>query len=863
MALSPMMQQYFSIKDKYKDSILFFRLGDFYEMFFDDALIVSKALELTLTGRDCGLDERAPMCGIPYHASETYIAKLIEQGFKVAICEQTTLPDKSKGIVERDVIRVVTPGTVMESSMLEEDKNNYLACIYLGDTNASVAWIDITTGEFKYSFLEPPLNSKINDIISRISPSEIICNGRMLEKSIELSIVKYGSVCPFSGFSDLAFEYDSALELVKNQLIKNKIDNITKNKENVCVLGALLEYLQLTQKRVLNHINETSKDENDKYMILDSCASKTLEITESLATGHKKGSLLHLINKTSTSMGARKLRSYLDKPLLNIKTINERQEAVEEFLNDIIRDKFINLLKNVADIDRLVGRLSYGNLTPRDCISLATSLNITQELKALLQNSCKASIFDVFNNDIKDLTNISNFIFSAIIENPPVNYKDGGMIKKGYDNELDKYLNIKNDVKSVLAKLEADEKEETGIKNLKIAYNRVFGYYIEVSKSQVGLVPYRYERKQTLTTGERYITSELKELEREILTAEESTLSREILLYCDILEELKKHIDDIKKASNAISSIDCLISFAIIAKSNNFTRPIMNDKIDKLKLLEARHPVVESLLKNENFVPNDTLLDKQDNKIMLITGPNMAGKSVYMRQVAIITILAHIGSFVPAKYAEVPLIDRVFTRVGASDDLSTNRSTFMVEMSEVSYILENITDNSLVLLDEIGRGTSTYDGLSIAWSIMEYLSENSKAKVLFSTHYHELTELEASLKGVKNYKLTIKEVNNTIIFLRKLLRGSANRSFGIEVAAMAGLPNNVITKAKEILKKLESADIARQSKMATSHQLSMYSNNDSTKEITDILKDINIDEVSPRTALDMLSDLKEKAEKNG
>lgn len=860
MSMSPMMIQYLKIKEQNKDALLFFRLGDFYEMFFEDALTASKELELTLTGRDCGMDERAPMCGVPYHAVESYIAKLIEKGFKVAICEQMTLPGETKGIVERDIVRVVTPGTVIESSMLNEEKNNYLASVCYDDGKVGVSWVDITTGEFNHMLIEESISMKLNDLLSRIQPSEIICNEQMLGMSVELSIVKYGNVCKFSLYNDWAYDFDTAEEALSNQLGKDGI-KILQNK-SLCIrsAGALVQYVKDTQKRALSHITAVNVENLQEYMILDYNARRTLELTENVADNKKKGSLLWVLDKTSTNMGARMLRKWIEQPSINACEINRRLNGVEELkTNLILRDSIKAILSSVKDIERLTGRLSYGNINPRDCLALAQSLaslpNLTNELK-----KCRSPILADTLNNIQNFDSLVELVLKAIVEQPPIVIRDGGMIADNFDNELDEYKNISKNSKEILAELERAEKEETGIKNLKIGFNRIFGYYIEVLKSQVDLVPYRYIRKQTIANGERYITEELKDIESKILHSEERATVREIEIYNSIVREMFKFISPILSTAHSIAILDCLVSNAIVSSEMNYVKPVINDEIKHIKILEGRHSVVEKLIKGEEYVPNDTFLDSDKNKTMIITGPNMAGKSVYMRQVAVIVILAHMGCFVPAKSAEIALTDRIFTRVGASDDLSTGRSTFMVEMTEVSYILENATNNSLILLDEIGRGTSTYDGLSIAWAIIEYISENLTAKTLFSTHYHELTELEDVLPGLKNYKLTIREYNNTIIFLRKIMRGSANKSFGIEVASLAGLPNIVVVRAKELLGKLENADIGRQAKMATNQQISIF-NSSISNEILSILKDLDVDNISPRQAQDILIDLIEKSKK--
>lgn len=859
MALAPMMSQYLQIKEQYKDCLLLFRLGDFYECFFDDAQVVSRELDLVLTGRDCGLEERAPMCGVPFHAADNYIAKLIEKGHKVAICEQMTPP--GKGIIEREVVRVITPGTLIDSVMLDESSNNFLASVALVDNEIGIAWTDISTGEFNHASIEAKVNVRVNEILARISPAEIICNEAMLAESVKLSIVKYGSVCPFTLYNEVAYDYDNASKAIIEKFGKENFREINKNKACVCAVGALLKYLDETQKRRLINITNSVREESTGSMTIDAAARRTLELVESASSGKKRGSLLWLIDRTCTKMGARKLKSRLEIPSFDEKVINERLDGVQELYDNVtLRAEAEDLLSKINDVERICGRLSYGNISPKDCYALGDSLINYPILKNILSR-LECPVFGKINAKIADLSDLGKLLKSAINSKAPALIRDGGVIADNYNAQLDDYRNYASNAKTIIAEMEREEREETGIKNLKITSNKVFGYYIEVPKGQTSLVPYRYVRKQTTLNSERYITEELKEIENKVFTAGDMAIKLEIQLFNDLLEKVKEFFGELSESAKAIAEFDCLLSNANVAREYNFTKPVINSKIDHINIVDGRHPVVEKLLKNETFVPNDTYIDDENN-IMLITGPNMAGKSVYMKQVAIIVILAHIGSFVPAKTAEIPLIDKVFTRVGASDDLGSGRSTFMVEMSEVAYILDNITDNSLVLLDEIGRGTSTYDGLSIAWSIIEYISSNYKAKTLFSTHYHELTELEGIIKGVKNYKLTLKELGGNIVFLRKLMRGSANKSFGIEVAGLSGLPDFVIKRAKELLSSLEKADILNNKNIYADRQLSLFNNLGNNAEIFTILNEIDLDGISPRHALDILTDLKEKAEKN-
>ena len=854
-----MMQQYLEVKDKYKDALIFYRLGDFYEMFFDDAVVASKELELTLTGRDCGLNERAPMCGVPYHAVETYIARLLAKGHKVVICEQMTKPGDQKGLVVRQVVREVTPGTRIDSAMLEGDKNNFLMSVYLSDEGkAGVSWTDISTGEFRNMSVDAQLNLKLNELLSRISPSEIICNSTMKARSKSLSLVKYGDICEFSQYDDRAFIYDLAYEKV-NSALKNA-ESFEGKAECICSAGALLDYIEKTQRRTLKHIRNGEFDDDGSFMIIDANARRTLELTAS-SSGKSSGSLLKLIDKTSTSMGARMLKKWLEKPSLDTTEINKRLDAVAVINKDIVlRDEIMSSMREIYDLERIAGRASYGNISPKDCVQLGSSLTALADTVAKLRKIDDPLILSKVNG-IASFDYLEKLLLSAIEENPSAVVREGGVIRDGFDPQLDEFRQIKLNAHAVLDKLECKEKTETGIKNLKIAYNRNFGYYIEVPKSQINLVPYSYVRRQTTVNAERYTSEELKDIESKILNAEDNAKEREAAIFEKIISEIVRFLNDLLSSARLTAYIDCLFSAAATATQYGFVRPVINEAGDEIKITDGRHPMVEEALKGEQFVPNDTFLDGGENRTMLITGPNMAGKSVYMRQVAIIVILAHMGCFVPARKAEICLVDRIFTRVGASDDLSTGRSTFMVEMTEVADILQNATDKSLLLLDEIGRGTATYDGLSIAWAIIDYLSVSLKTKTLFSTHYHELTELEGRYEGIKNYKMTVRELAGSIVFVRKLLRGSANRSFGIEVASLAGIPQNIIVKAKEILKKLEKSDIVGRQKERddANYQMSIFTSSSGT-EIVKILKELDVDSVSPRAALDILCDLKEKAE---
>ena len=865
MGLTPMMTHYLSMKQKYSDCILFYRLGDFYEMFFEDAELCARELELTLTGKDCGLEKRAPMCGLPHHASMTYISRLIEKGYKVAICEQLTEPKKGVKIVERDVVRVITPGTVIDSSMLEETNNNYICSIYKEKNNIGIATIDISTGKFIVTeFIEDNVISKTNDYLVSFKPREVIVNTEMKSFYDMLPgvISQYLPVC--SIYEDDNFNYEESLQNLKNQLNVDTLKNYSINNRQfaICSSGALLKYIFETQKRHLTHINSVEFYNRLDYMQIDANTRRNLELTETMKDRKKKGSLFWVLNKTKTSMGARLLKTYIEQPLFNDKVINARLQSVEELIkNLVIREKLGDILYKVYDLERLCGRISYNNLVNSDCIMLKNTLSMLPELREIL-TTFKSTNLNKIKDNLFDFNSIVELLENSIVDknNLDKHNKDTDIIKYGFNKDLDEFIDISKSGKIWLSQLEAKEKEATGIKNLKIAYNRVFGYYIEVSKAQTPLVPYYFIRKQTLTTGERYITDELKEIEDKILNADSMKEILEKKIFTEIREKLLAELEKFKKCALALSELDVLLSFATVAMENNYCKPIIDKNIENIEIIDGRHPVIELINKSEEFIPNDTILDKKDNKTMIITGPNMAGKSTYMRQVALITLMAHIGSFVPAKSCKISLTDKIFTRIGASDDLSMGQSTFMVEMSEVSNILKNATNNSLIILDEIGRGTSTFDGLSIAWSVIEYISKNLTAKTLFSTHYHELTELEGLLDGVKNYKISVKEFNNSIIFLRKIVRGGASRSFGIEVASLAGLPEDVLKRARDILHILEEKDLSKDnSKIANideNYAQKTNQNNKNIKNILAVLNDLNIDNLTPLNAFDILIQLK-------
>ncbi len=861
MGLSPMMKQYKQIKNRYPNTILMFRLGDFYEMFFDDAVTASRELDLTLTGRNCGLDERAPMCGVPHHAVQTYITRLIKKGYKVAICDQLQDPKEVKGMVDRGVTRIISGGTVTDHESIDDATNNYLMSLYLDETGVGAVWTDITTAETYNQFVPCPYKVKLNDLLLRVKPAEIICNSKMLAESIELSAVKFGSVCAMSQYDDDKYDYDTAKNTLSAVLDPAALKNLCKTPCCVCAEGALIEYVRFMQFRSDVNIGASENYESDSYMDIDANTAKTLELVESQS--RKRGTtLFDVLNKTRTPMGSRLLHKWILRPLLDIKAINTRLDGVEALFSDsIARESLRTALADVKDIVRISSALALGEIKQKDVAAIYSSLCALPSIKSTL-NELDCAVLKDINGDLDELSDVASLIERAIAlvssqaENKDKN-SDTYIIGQGYDEALDEYRRLVRDSRSILAQMESSEKEKTGIKYLKISYNRLFGYYIEVPRQYDSAVPSHYHRRQTVANAERYITDELKELEFKILNAAELAEKRERELYLEVLQTLRSHCGDLNRIGKAVAELDCIVSLAAVAKQNGYNRPTISTQ-SEITITEGRHPVAEVLPSDEIFVPNNTTLDNGDAKIMLITGPNMAGKSLYMRQVALITVLAHMGSFVPAKSASIGRVDKVFTRVGASDDISTGRSTFMVEMSEVSGILENITDNSLVLLDEIGRGTATYDGLSIAWAVIDYLSKRSKAKVLFSTHYHELTELEGELSGLKNYKFTAKEQDGGIKFMRKIMRGSANKSFGIEVAALAGLPQDVIDNAKSILSKLLNADIAK--KANDTRQISIFDNVTKYDEVITILKELDLDNVTPRAALDILSDLKEKTE---
>ena len=864
---SPMMQHYLDMKEKYKDCILFYRLGDFYEMFFDDAINVSKELELTLTGKECGQEERAPMCGVPYHAADTYIARLISKGYKVAICEQLEDPKLAKGMVKRDVIRVVTPGTVIEANLLEDKKNNYIMSVYKSGIYYGLTACDVTTGDLRTTEIKETNNfTALLDEISKYSPAELVVNPMMYDCSEEIAKIRERFDVYITRLEEKEFTNNYEALSVKYKIVDDEekpVEDLSKYMLSVGATNALFTYLLDTQKNNLDHINKIVLYSVTKYMSLDINARRNLEITEKLRDKTKKGTLLWVLDKTATAMGGRLLRRWLNNPLINVEKINKRLDAVAELKDNIIlRGEISDNLKKVYDIERLAGKISYGSANGRDLISLKSSAKQLPEIKKILSQA-KSSMLSELYSELDTLDDVYDIIDKTIVDEPPISVKEGGLIKLGYDEEIDKLKTATTDGKNWIINLEAEEREKTGIKGLKVGFNKVFGYYIEVTKSNISLVPDRYIRKQTLTGGERYITEELKNLENQILGAEEKVVNLEYNVFVEVRDKIEAQIERVQKSAGIIATLDCLCSLATIAEDQNYVRPEV-DNSGVLDIKDGRHPVIEKILPSGSFVQNDTYLDKAENRLAIITGPNMAGKSTYMRQVALITLMAQIGSFVPASYARIGVVDKIFTRVGASDDLSMGQSTFMVEMMEVAQILKEATANSLVILDEIGRGTSTYDGLSIAWAVAEYISDREKcgAKTLFATHYHELTELENKLEGVKNYSIAVKEKGEDIIFLRKIVKGGTDESYGVHVAKLAGVPQTVTKRANEILKSIERKNVLNNKKMEKQEkgvadgQLTMF--NYKLAEIAHELDKVDVNELTPIDALNTLVKIKEK-----
>ena len=862
--LSPMMQQYMNIKNQHKDTILFFRLGDFYEMFFDDAILASRELEITLTGKECGLEERAPMCGVPFHAVDSYVSKLIEKGYKVAICEQLEDPKLTKGMVKRDVIRIVTPGTVIESNMLDEKKNNYIMSIFKNGLYYGIAICDISTGDFYATKIAESNNfSVLLDELAKYNPAELVTNSNLFNSSEEITEIKKRFKVYIDNFNDENFKYDEhkLLEKYKITIDEELVESLDNYSLEASAINALLSYLTQTQKINLEHINHIKIYKLQKYMSLDITARRNLEIIERLHDRSKKGTLLWVLDKTATSMGGRMIRKWIGEPLLDINEITLRQDAVAVLKDDtILRGELEQNLKRVYDIERLVGKIAYGNCNGRELNSLKYSLKQMPQIKELIKNS-SSKLIQKLESSLDVCEDITNLIDSAIVDDPPIGVKDGGIIKLGYNKDVDEYKRASTEGKQWLLELEQREREKTGIKNLRIGFNKVFGYYLEVTKSNINMVPNTYIRKQTLTNGERFITEELNELESKILGAEEKLVTLEYELFVEIRNHLSKNIKRLQNVANIVATLDVLASLAIVAEDMNYVKPII-DNSGEIDIKDGRHPVIEKMIDSGSFVANDTYLNKDTDRLSIITGPNMAGKSTYMRQVALITLLAQIGSFVPASYARIGIVDKIFTRVGASDDLSMGQSTFMVEMMEVAAILKDATPNSLIILDEIGRGTSTYDGLSIAWAVAEHISDKTKcgAKTLFATHYHELTELENKIEGIKNYSIAVKEKGEDIIFLRKIIKGGTDESYGIHVAKLAGVPQAVVKRANEILRSLERKNMLgkkkEENKKQTDGQLNFY--NYKLAEIAHELDKINLNELTPIDALNTLVKIKEK-----
>ena len=865
-----MMQHYIDTKEQYKDCILLYRLGDFYEMFFDDATLASRELEITLTGRDCGLDERAPMCGVPFHAVEGYISRLISKGHKVAICEQMEDPALAKGIVRREVIRVVTPGTITETSMLDEKKNNYLVSIYAKGHMYGFAAVDVSTGDFSTTRITwGNTLGKLLDETAKYSPAEIITNKAFHASTEAMAQVKKRFNSYISSLDDQYFDDGFCQDILHQRMGDGMLPGeMAELSINAC--GSLLYYLEQTQKASLEHIRQITPYKLEEFMMLDIATRRNLELTETMREKARKGTLLWVLDKTMTSMGARTLRRWVEQPLLNTGDINERLDAVEE-LNDkfMVRVELRELLKRVYDIERLISKVVLGNANCRDMIALKNSLEQVPYIKEIL-NSCRSEMVSENNGLMEAMGDITDLIERSIIDDPPISVKDGGIIKPGFNEEVDRLRDATTNGKQWIASLEAAEREKTGIKNLKIGFNKVFGYYLEVTKSYFELVPREYIRKQTLANCERFVTQELKEMEETILGAENRITELEYQLFTDIRDTVAAEVGRIKRTAHCIAELDVLCSLAEVADREKYCKPEVNNE-GLIRIEGGRHPVVEKMLDSCAFVPNDTVLDMDENRLSIITGPNMAGKSTYMRQVALIVFLAQLGSFVPAESAVIGVADRIFTRVGASDDLAAGQSTFMVEMSEVAGILENATSRSLLVLDEIGRGTSTFDGLSIAWSVIEYISDLEKvgSRTLFATHYHELTELEGKLPGIKNYCIAVKEKGDDIIFLRKIIRGGADGSYGIQVAKLAGLPVSVTERAKELLKELEDADIskhrARRKKQQIDGQVELFipeGNSDKIgKEVLEELKTLDISAITPLDAMNVLYRLQQKTRK--
>ncbi len=856
--LTPMMQQYMDIKERYKDCILFYRLGDFYEMFFEDAELASRELEITLTGRDCGLEERAPMCGVPYHAALTYLSRLINKGYKVAVCDQLEDPALAKGLVKRDVTRVITPGTVIEPSMLDEKKNNYLMAVYCRQIYYGIAVCDVSTGEFYTTQITWGSSArKLIDEVARYKPSEIITNRELTQKSEYRSFFVDNLGVQPAVLDDELFDNALAGEKIKEVVGETPFDSLELAE---CASGALIAYLEETQKIDLKHIEKIETYKIEQYMMLDSASRRSLEITETMRDAKKKGSLLWVLDKTATAMGGRKLRHWIEQPLLDCDDIYLRLDSVSELKDSfMVRSELMELLRGVYDLERLTSKLVFGTINARDLLSIKASLSRLPMIRDLI-SQLKADLNRQIYERMDLLEDLYTLIEQSISEEAPLSVKEGGIIKEGYDGRVDEYRKATVEGKTWISEMEARERERTGIRNLKIRYNDNFGYYIEITKANLSLAPEEYVRKQTLVNSERFATDELKRLEDTILGAEKKALQREYELFNEIRDQASRQVRRLKNTADCISGLDALCAFAEVADRNQYVRPEVYDG-GIIEIRSGRHPVVERVLKDSQFVPNDTYLDNEENRIGIITGPNMAGKSTYMRQVALITLMAQAGSFVPAEYAKIGLADRIFTRVGASDDLASGQSTFMVEMTEVANILENATPKSLLILDEIGRGTSTYDGLSIAWAVIEYVNDRARlgARTLFATHYHELTELENRLHGIKNYCVSVRKKGEDITFLRKIIRGGADKSYGVEVAKLAGIPMQVIERARLILAELDEADINQSSgkrkEKPVEGQLDLFSAGVLSKTEREVLDELRMLDPSLLTPLDALNKL--------
>ena len=860
--MTPMMEQYFEIKNQYKDHLLFYRLGDFYEMFFDDAILASRELGLTLTGRDCGEAERAPMCGVPFHSAEGYIGELIEKGYKVAICEQTEDPALAKGLVRREVVRIITPGTIIENGLLSEKTNNYLASVYMTDFNCGVAFADISTGVvYATSLSGTTLFNKLLNELGTFRPSEVIANVPPANIGSLESFVSERIGAMLTRPELIKFDYDNAKELVREQFSSKADENVTEDRALTSALGALLSYIAETQKTDISYINDLNVYSDGQHLEMDINTRRNLELVETMRSKEKKGTLLWVLDKTKTAPGARLLRNWVEHPLVSSSKIAKRQRAVSELAGDfMLREEIGDLFSGVLDLERLIARTVYGTANAKDLRAIRNSISILPELKGILER-CLSDELSGICKSIDTLEDIFSKIDAAICEEPPFSTREGGIIAEGYNADVDRLRSIMKDGKSYIEQIAESEKERTGIKTLKVGYNKVFGYYIEVSKSYVNEVPDHYIRKQTLTNGERYITQELKDMEATILGAADKVCSLEYELFSEVRDYVAKNSARVQRAATLISTVDAYLSLANVAVKNNYVCPEVDDS-DVIDIKDGRHPVVEQFVSDSYFVPNDALLDTDRNRLMLITGPNMAGKSTYMRQIAEIVVMAQIGSFVPAKEARIGVVDKLFTRVGASDDLASGQSTFMLEMNEVAYILANATKRSLIIYDEVGRGTSTFDGMSIARAIVEYThSKKIGAKTLFATHYHELTVLEDELEGVVNYNIAAKKRGDNITFLRKIIRGSTDDSYGIEVAKLAGVPNEVIKRAREVLasvektaKAIKSTDKAEEVKDDTLITMDDFVND----QVIEELRAVDLNTLSPYEAMSFLFSLKKR-----